>query len=60
MDMNIELYIEINGFKYQVDPACCSLDFTASTGKGTSKGSAETNGCLKVTADGKSVYLDIV
>ena len=56
MDMKIELYIEINGFRYQVDPACCSLDFTAST----SKSGAETNGCLKVTADGKSVYLDIV
>lgn len=56
MDMKIELYIEINGVKYQVDPACCSLDFTAST----SKGGGETKGCLEVTTGGKSVYLDIV
>lgn len=55
MDMNLELYIEINGVKYQIDPACCSLDFTASTSKGN-----ETKGCLEVTASGKSVYLDIV
>ena len=56
MDMKIELYIEINGVKYQIDPKCCSLDFTAST----NKGNAETKGCLEVTASGKSVYLDIV
>ena len=56
MDMKIELYIEINGVKYQVDPKCCSLDFTAST----SKGGSETKGCLEVTASGRSVYLDIV
>lgn len=55
MEMNIELYIEINGVKYQVDPKCCSLDFTASTSRGS-----ETKGCLEVTASGKSVYLDIV
>ena len=56
MDMKIELYIEINGVKYQIDPACCSLDFTAST----SKGGGETKGCLEVSTGGKSVYLDIV
>lgn len=56
MEMKIELYIEINGVKYQVDPDCCSLDFTAST----SKSGGETAGCLKVIADGKIVYLDIV
>lgn len=55
MDMRIELYVEINGVKYQIDPKCCSLDFTISTSKGN-----ETKGCLDVTADGKSVYLDIV
>jgi len=55
MDMNLELYIEINGVKYQIDPACCSLDFTASTSKGD-----ESRGCLEVTVDGKSVCLDIV
>lgn len=54
--MKIELYIEINGVKYQVDPACCSLDFTAST----SKNGAEAKGCLEVMAGGKTVYLDIV
>ena len=55
MDMSIELYVEINGVKYQIDPKCCSLDFTIST----SKGSAETKGCLEVTVYGRSVYLDI-
>lgn len=54
MDMKIELYVEINGVKYQVDPECCSLDFTASTSKG-----GETKGCLEVTAGGRSVCLDI-
>ena len=56
MDMRIELYVEINGVKYQIDPECCSLDFTIST----SKGGAETKGCLDVTVGSKSVYLDIV
>ena len=56
MDMKIELYLEVNGVKYQIDPDCCFLDFTASI----SKGSTEAKGCLEVTADGKSVYLDIV
>ena len=56
MDMNLELYVEINGVKYQVDPDCCSLSFIANIGKGIS----ETKGCLEVTADGNSVYLDIV
>ena len=56
MDMNLALYVEINGVKCQIDPLCCSLDFTVSTNKG-----GESRGCLKVTTmDGKSVYLDIV
>lgn len=56
MDINLVLYIEINGIKYQIDPACCSLNFTASI----SKGSSESRGCLEVTVDGNSVCLDIV
>ena len=55
MDMSIELYFEINGVKYQVDPSSCSLDFTASKFAIT-----ETKGCLKITADGKSVYVDLI
>lgn len=56
MDINLELYIEINGVKYQIDPACCFLDFTVSTSK-----DSESKGCLEVTTtDGKSVCLDIV
>ncbi len=55
MEMKIELYIKINGVKYQVDPKCCSLDFTASTSRGS-----ETKGELEVAARGNSVYLDIV
>lgn len=55
MDMNIELYVEVNGVKYQIDPECCSLYFTVSTNKGS-----ETNGCLEVKTDSKSVCLDIV
>ena len=55
MDINLELYVEINGVKYQIDPKCCSLDFTASINK-----SGESSGCLYVTADGKAVCLDIV
>lgn len=55
MDMNIELYVEINGVKYQIDPKCCSLDFTASTSRGS-----KTKGELEIAASGASVCLDIV
>ena len=55
MEMNIELYIEINGVKYRVDPKCCSLDFTASTSRGS-----ETKGELEVAASGNSVFLDLI
>ena len=55
MDMSMELYFEINGVKYQVDPSSCSLDFTAS--KLTIN---ETKACLKITADGKFVYVDLI
>ena len=56
MDMNLELYVEINGVRYQIDPECCSLNFTASA----SKGGSESKGCLEVIANGESVCLDIV
>lgn len=55
MDMSMELYFEINGVKYQVDPSSCSLDFTASK-----LAINETKACLKITADGKSVYVDLI
>ena len=55
MDMKIELYVEVNGIKYQIDPECCSLCFTASTNKGN-----KINGCLEVKTDSKTVCLDIV
>lgn len=55
MEMNIELYIEINGAKYQVDPKCCSLDFTASTSRGS-----EAKGRLEVETSGASVFLDLI
>jgi len=55
MDMNLELYVEINGVKYQIDPMCCSLDFTLSKNR-----DGESRGCLEVTANGKTVCLAIV
>lgn len=54
--MNLELYVEINGVKYQIDPTCCSLEFTLTKSK-----NSETRGCLDVIVNGgKSVCLDIV
>ena len=59
MDMTMELYFEINGVKYQVDPSSCSLDFTASkASKRIDNG--ETKACLEITAGGKSVFVDLV
>lgn len=56
MDTNLYLYVEINGVKYQIDPTCCSLNFTVSISKG-----GESRGCLEViTENDKSVCLDIV
>lgn len=56
MDMNIELYVEINGVKYQIDPTCCTLEFTLNKSK-----NGESSGCLEViVSGGDSVCLDIV
>ena len=55
MDMSMELYFEINGVKYQVDPSSCSLDFSASK-----RTDGETKACLEITAGGKSVFVDLI
>lgn len=55
MDMSMELYFEINGVKYQVDPRSCSLDLSASK-----PANGETKACLEITASGKSVFVDLV
>lgn len=51
---NLDLYFELNGIKYIVDKKTCSLDFTVSSQKDGS-----STACLEITADGKSVYLDL-
>ena len=54
MDMSMELYFEINGVKYQVDPNSCSLVFSANKNV-----FSETKACLEIIAGGKSVYVDL-
>lgn len=51
---NLDLYFELNGIKYIVDKKTCSLDFTVSSQKDGS-----TVASLEITADGKSIYLDL-
>jgi len=59
MDMSMELYFEINGVKYQVDPSSCSLDFTASK-PSMRIDNGETKASLEITACGKSVIVDLI
>lgn len=54
MNKIMTLYLEFNGVIYEVDPSCCSLDFTLSQYKDN-----KTKACLEISEGGKAVILDL-